>query len=46
MFGNVCETKFGFKDATLAPKIIQGVCTTSTNTLFDQETNYGDNSEF
>ena len=34
---NVCKIKVGFKDATLATRIIQGVWTTSTRILFNQE---------
>ena len=34
---NVCEIKVGFKDATLATRIIKGVWTTSTRILFNQE---------
>ena len=33
----VCEIKVGFKDATLATSIIQGVWKTSTRILFNEE---------
>ena len=34
---DVYEIKVRFKDVTLATRIIQGVCTTSTRILFNQE---------
>ena len=34
---DVCEIKVGFKDATLATRMIKGVWTTSTSILFNQE---------
>ena len=34
---DVCDIKVGFKDATLATGIIQGVWTTGTRILFNQE---------
>ena len=33
---DVCEIKVGFKDVTLATRIIPGVCTKSTRILFNQ----------
>ena len=48
---DVCEIKVGFKEVTLATRIIQGVWTTSTRILFNQErimatiTNFGSEIE-